>query len=94
MNEFLKLIPNIIFACSAITMVVVVYSQNHLIDDLLGDISILNHNQKVLQMEIDSMTNSSQIIDGYNMTSGKCAKGFNQQLGVGGMYHCEREKTI
>lgn len=92
MNEILKILPNFIFLGCIVSILFVLHSQENVIIDLIHDNGIILHNQKVLQMEINSMTNSTQIVDGYNMTSGKCAVGYFAQLGIGGMYHCERQK--
>lgn len=92
--ELLRIIPTFMMLAATIALVFFVHSQDNLISELINDIGILEHNQKVLQLEIDSMTNSSQVIDGFNMTSQKCASGYLMHLGSGGMYHCDREKTI
>ena len=92
--ELLRIIPNFLMLGSTIALVFFVHSQDGLINELIHDIEVLDHNQKVLQMELNSMTNSSQVIDGFNMTSQKCASGYLMHLGSGGMYHCDKEKTI
>lgn len=92
--EIIRMATTFCFLATVILIAFEVNSQNDFINHLVSDMDKLNHNQQVLQAEIISMTNSSQVIDGFNMTSQKCADGYIMHKNDSGMYHCDKEKTI